>query len=210
MAVGDGAGEDGRDDERAVDADGADGVVEDALVVPLFEGFGLGLGEAEVDLGAEHLVDAHVAVGGEELLGAEEAEGVFEVGGHGILPAFAASEGEDGDAGAEAAGVVREHAAVFVVRVGDDEHKRGACVQPAQHLREAEGVVGLAVGTEAAVDGELAAIAGTDALAGEVGGVSEMAAELRRGEGRLGAEDRRSGCGEEGRKSDGRESVHRV
>ena len=82
VAVGDGAGEDGGDDERAVEADGADGVVEDAVVAPLGEGLFLGFGEAEVDLGAEELVDAHVAVGGEEFLGAEEAEGVFEVAGH--------------------------------------------------------------------------------------------------------------------------------
>ncbi len=79
-------------------------------------------------------------------------------------------------------------------------------------LGEAEGVVGLAVGAEAAVDGELAAVAGADALAGEVGGVGEVAGGLRRGEGGrcLSAEKRRSGCGEEGRKGDGRESVHEV
>ena len=35
VAVGDVADEDGGDDERAVEADGADGVVEDALVAPL-------------------------------------------------------------------------------------------------------------------------------------------------------------------------------
>ena len=48
VAVGDVAGEDGGDDERAVEANGADGVVEDAVVAPLFEGFFDGLGEAEV------------------------------------------------------------------------------------------------------------------------------------------------------------------
>jgi uncharacterized membrane-anchored protein len=55
--------------------------------------------------------------------------------------------------------------------VGDDEHERGSGVELAEHLREAEGVVGLAVGAEAAVDGELAAVAGADALAGGVCGV---------------------------------------
>ncbi len=92
------ADEGGRDDEGADEADGADGVVEDAVVGPLGEGFFLGFGEAEVDFGAEELGDAGVAVVGEELLGADEAEGVFEVGGDEVLAAFAAGEGEVGDA----------------------------------------------------------------------------------------------------------------
>ena len=137
VAVSDAANEGGGDDERAVEADGADGVVEHAVVGPLGEGFGLGFGEAEVDLGAEHLVDAGVAVVGEELLSAEEAEGVFEVAGHGVLAAFAAGEGEVGDAGAEAAGVEGEHAAVFVVGVGDDVEDGGAGVELAEKLLEA-------------------------------------------------------------------------
>ena len=91
-----------------------------------------------------------------------------------VLAAFAAVEGEDGDARAQAAGEIGEHAAVFVVGVGDDEHERGAGVELAEHLREAEGVVGLAVASYAAVDGQLAAVARADALAGEVGGVGEV------------------------------------
>ncbi len=158
------ADEGGRDDEGAVDADGADGVVEDAVVGPLGEGFFFSFGEAEVDLGAEHLVDADVAVVGEELLGADEAERVFEVGGDEVLAAFAAGEGEVGDTGAEAAGVEGQHAAVLVVGVGDDVEDGGAGVETAKELGEAEGV---------AVDGELVTVGGRDALAAEVGGVGE-------------------------------------
>ena len=87
--------------------------------------------------------------------------------------------------------------------MGDDEHERGAGVELAEHLREAEGVVGLAVASYAAVDGQLAAVARADALAGEVGGVSEVSL-------RVCANVRGGGCGEEGRKGDGRESVHEV
>ncbi len=129
VAVGDVADEGGGDDEGADDADGADGVVEDAVVGPLGEGFFLGLGEAEVDFGAEELGDAGVAVVGEELLGADEAERVFEVAGDVVLAAFAAGEGEVGDAGAEAAGVEGEHAAVFVVGMRDDVEDGGAGVE---------------------------------------------------------------------------------
>ncbi len=92
VAVGDGADEGGGDDEGAEEADGADGVVEDALVAPFFEGFLFGFGETEVDFSTEELGDAGIAVGGEEFLGAEEAEGVFEVAGDGVLAAFAAGE----------------------------------------------------------------------------------------------------------------------
>ena len=165
VAVRDAADEGGGDDEGADEADGADGVVEDAVVGPLGEGFGLGFGEAEVDLRAEELVDAGVAVVGEELLGAEEAEGVFKIAGHGVLAAFAAGEGEVGDAGAQATGVEGEHAAVFVVGVGDDVEDRGAGGELAEELGETGG---------AGVDGELAAVAGLDALAAEVGGVCEL------------------------------------
>ena len=107
VAVGGSADKGAGEDERAVKADGADGVVEDAVVGPLGEGFFFGFGEAEIDLGAEELVDAHEAVGGEQLLGAEEAEGVVEVGGHEVLAAFAAGEGEHGDACAGTAGLDR-------------------------------------------------------------------------------------------------------
>ena len=168
VPVGDATDEDGGDDERAVEADGTDGVVEDALMGPLAEGFFLGFGEAEVDLRTEELVGTGVAVGGEQLLGADETEGVFEVAGHGILAAFAAGEGEVGDAGAEAARVEREHAAVFVVGVGDDEHQRGAGVEFAEELLKTERRVSFA-----AVDRELAAGARADALAAKVGGIRE-------------------------------------
>ena len=142
VAVGDAADEGGGDDEGAEEADGADGVVEDALVGPLGEGFFLGFGEAEVDFGAEELGDAGVAVGGEELLGADEAEGVFEVGGHGVLAAFAAGKREVGDAGTEAAGVEGEHAAVFVVGVSDDVEDGGSGVEPAEELLETMAALG--------------------------------------------------------------------
>ena len=94
----------------------------------------------------------------------EEAEGVFKVSGDGVLAAFAAGEGDVGDAGSEAAGVEGHHAAVFVVGVGDDVHDGGAGVELAEDLLEA----GCSL-----VDGELAAGEGGDAFAAEVGGVGE-------------------------------------
>ena len=180
VAVGGCADEDGGDDERAIEADGADGIVEDALVAPLGEGFFLGFGEAEVDLGAEELIDAHVAVGDEEFLGADEAECIFEVGGHEVLAAFAAVEGEGGDARALAAGEIGEHAVVLVVGVGDDEHKGGSGAKLAEELLEGGGAV---------VEGKrVGEVLRRDVFAGEVGGVLKLGGWLggscqREGEG---------------------------
>ena len=164
MPIRDAADEDGSDHQGPVEADGADGIVENALVAPLGEGFLFRFGEAEVDLCTEHLADAEVAVGGEELLGAEEAEGVFKVASDGILAAFATVEGERGDARSKATGVEGQHTAVFVVRMGGDEEKRSAGVEAAKELLKAAGAL---------VDGELVTVAGGDALAAEVGRVGE-------------------------------------
>jgi len=100
VAVGGAAEEDAGDDERAVEADGADGIAEDAVVGPIGEGLVHGFGEAEVGGGGEELVHGGVAVGGEKLLGADEAECVVEVSGHDVLAALSAGEGEH--AGADA------------------------------------------------------------------------------------------------------------
>ncbi len=136
MTVGDGSGEDGRDDERTVEADGSDGVVEDAVMVPLRKRLLFGLREAEVDLGAPELVDAEVAVGGEKLLCADEAEGVAEVAGHDVLSAFAAGECKHRGVDAETARLVGEHPAVFVVGVSDDHHEAGASTKCGERLPE--------------------------------------------------------------------------
>ena len=60
----------------------------------------------------------------------------------------------------------------------------------------------------------LAAVAGADALSGEVGGVGEVAGGLRGREGCLGLREGQAahggGCGEDCRKGDERESVHKT
>ncbi len=64
------------------------------------------------------------------------AELVPVVGGHVVLTAFAAIEGEEGGVDALAAAFVGEHAAVFVVGVCDDHGEAGAGVELLQRLRE--------------------------------------------------------------------------
>ena len=125
VAICNAADEGGDDDLGALAADGEDGVVEDAVVAPAGEGFFLCFGEAEVGFSAPELLCAVVLAGLEEFAGADEAEGVVGVGRHGVLAAFAAGEGEQRAADAEAAGEVGEQGAVFVVRVGDDHHEAG-------------------------------------------------------------------------------------
>jgi len=73
------------------------------------------------DLGAEELIDAHVAVGGKQFLGAGSGEGVLESADIRFLAASAAVQGEGGDARTLAAGENRFRCRYLRRRVGDDE-----------------------------------------------------------------------------------------
>src|SRR5580692_9508330 len=64
VAVGDTSDKDGGEDQWTIEADGADDIIEDAIVSPDGEGFVKGLGEAEVSDAREVLVYAVAAVGG--------------------------------------------------------------------------------------------------------------------------------------------------
>jgi hypothetical protein len=59
--------------------------------------------------------------------------------GHDVLTTLAAIQREQGDASALATGLIGEHAAIFVVGVGDDHHEAGAGVKLAQRLLERGG-----------------------------------------------------------------------
>ena len=61
------------------------------------------------------------------------------IGGHGVLAAFAAVEGEQRGADAEAAGEIGEQSAVLVVGVGDDHHDAGGGTEAAQILGQRGG-----------------------------------------------------------------------
>ena len=163
VAVGDAADKGGDDDLRALAADGEDGVVEDAVVAPAGKGFFLSFGEAEVDLGAPELLCAVEFVGLEEFVGADEAEGVVAVGGHGVLAAFAAGEGEQGAADAEAAGESCEQRAVLVVGVGDDHHQAGGGGEALEGLLEGGGAAVFGDG-----QGDGAGLGGSGARRGSV------------------------------------------
>src|ERR1700735_1709903 len=104
---------------------------------PLRETFFFGLRAAEVDFSAEHLAGAEVAVGGDQLLRADEAERVVEVAGHEVLAAFTARESERSRAYALAASFVGQHAAIFVVGVGDDHQQTGTGAELEQCLPKA-------------------------------------------------------------------------
>ena len=120
--------------QRPVEPHRSHSVIEHALVRPLGKGLFLGLREAKINLCAEHLRHTGVAVGGEQLLRAQQAKRVLEVAGHGVLPAFAAIQREDRRTRPQAAGVERQHPAVFIVRMGNDEHQRRTRAQLAQKL----------------------------------------------------------------------------
>ena len=139
MAVSNAADEGGDDDLGAFAADGQHGVVEDAVVTPAGEGFLLSLGETEVDLGTPELFCAVVFARLEEFVGADEAQGVVAVGGHGVLATFAPGEGEERAPDAEAAGEICEQRTVFVVGVGDDHQDAGGGGEAAEGLLKGGG-----------------------------------------------------------------------
>ena len=146
VAIAGSAGEDRRDDEGADLADDAHGVGENAVVGPLADGFGSGFGESVIDDAGPILIHTVVAAGLEEFHGADEPEGIEEIGRHFVGAALAAIEGEEGGAGAAAARFVCEHAAVLVIRMGGDHDEAGAGVQLFEALPESGG---------AAIDGDL-------------------------------------------------------
>ena len=134
VAVGDAADKDGGEDQGTIEADGADDVVENAVVSPDGERFVEGLGEAEVRDAGKVLIDSVAAAGGQQLLCAHQGELIPEIIGHDVLATLAAIEGEQGHARALAAGFIGEHAAILVVGVGDDHHEAGAGGKLAQRL----------------------------------------------------------------------------
>ena len=104
--------------------------------VPISKGFFLRFREAEVGFSAPQLLGAEVLVGLEQFVGAHEAHRVVGVGGHGVLAAFAAGEGEERDTCAQAAREVGEQRAIFIVRMSDDEHHAGGGSERLESLLE--------------------------------------------------------------------------
>ena len=136
VAVGDAANEDGGEDQGAIEADGANDVVEDALVSPDGQGFLEGLGETEISDAGEVLIDSVAAAGSQKLLGAHQRELIPEVIGHDVLPTLAPGQREQSHACALATGLIGEHAAILVVGMGNDHHDASAGGKLAQRLLE--------------------------------------------------------------------------
>ncbi len=139
---------------------------------PLLERFVLGLRETEVDFRAEELVDAGVAIFGQQLLRADQAERVVEVARHQVLPAFAAGERQHRHARTHSARFVRQQPAVFVIRMRHNQHHRRPRPQLAQQLLERR---------RAMVDGQrIRQRRRRNPLAHQVGGVVDLLGSERK------------------------------
>ena len=132
MTVRDATDEDSGEDQWPIEPDGTHHVVEHAVMTPDREGLVEGLGKTEVRNTGEILIDTVAAVGGQQLFCAHQRQLVPQVVGHDVLTTFPAIQREQGDASALATGLVGEHSAIFVVRMGDDHHQAGASTQLAQ------------------------------------------------------------------------------
>ena len=114
------------DDERAVEADDADHVLEHRLAVPASKGFVHRLRVAVVDRRREvEVVQTVVAAGEDEFAGPDEAEGVEEFRADRVRPGLAAVEAEQRRPGAPSPTGQGEHAGVLVVRVRGDVEQAG-------------------------------------------------------------------------------------
>jgi len=80
-----------------------------------------GLGEPEIRRSGQRTAAPHRAGARQQLLAAEQAERLAQLGTDGVLPAFAPIEREVRDFGAFAADQDGEQLGVFVVRVGADD-----------------------------------------------------------------------------------------
>ena len=120
-----------------VETHGAHRVVEHTLVTPLRERLLHRLREAVVgDAAPVLLIDTVVFIGAQQLIGPDQSQGVVVGGGHGVLAALAARQREQRCTHAKPTAFVGQHAAVFIVRVGDDHHQAGRGIQPLQALVE--------------------------------------------------------------------------
>ena len=107
------------DDVGSKFADDADHVLED-LVAPDFFGFFWSFGIAKIAGAGEIEFYAITARGGEEFLGANEAELWSLFGPESVLAALTAGEGKQGDIGVEAASKIGEDSGAFIVGVRGD------------------------------------------------------------------------------------------
>jgi hypothetical protein len=139
VAIGDASDKDGGEDQGTIEADGADDIIEDAIVSPDGEGLIQGFGKAEVGDAGEILIDAVAAAGGQELLGTHQGELIPKVVGHDVLSTLAPIQGEQGHTRALAARFVGEHAAILVIGMSDDQHETGAGAELAQRLLQRRG-----------------------------------------------------------------------
>ena len=110
--------------QRAVHAHDPNHLAQDVLLAPFLQGFVEPLGEAVIDDAREVLVvDAIVAVGQEQLLGADEAEAVEQLGADRVVSRLSPVEREQGRPRAQAPADPGQDPAVLVVRMSGGMHR---------------------------------------------------------------------------------------
>ena len=112
-------------------------VAERVALAPLHRGFRARLREAVVERAAEELFAAVEAPRLQQLLGADDAERVEELGADDVLPALAAIQRDVRDARVIAARRPRDERRILIVGVGAGVKHAGRRLQALQDLRQA-------------------------------------------------------------------------
>ena len=137
VAVGGRAREARVDHQRAEGANDAHHVAEHLALVPLRRRLGARLREAVVERPREELLAAVEPPRLQQLLGADHAEGVEELGADDVLPALAAVERQVGHARVVAARHAGDEARVLVVGMRAGVEHAGRGLQPLEQLHQA-------------------------------------------------------------------------
>jgi hypothetical protein len=137
VTVGGGAREAGVDHERAEGANHAHHVAEHLALVPLRRRLVARFGEPVVERPREELLAAVEPPRLQQLLGADDSEGVEELGADDVLPALAAVQRQVGHARVVAARHAGDEARVFIVGMRAGVEHAGRGLQALEELHQA-------------------------------------------------------------------------
>ncbi len=137
MPIGDAADKGRRNHQGTIHSHRAHRVIEHALMSPLLKGLFNRLRKAVVGNPSPILFDAVILIRLQELVGANQPQSIVGVARHHVLPALAAGQRHHRSPHPIASRLIGQHAAVFIIGMGDNRHHARPGMQPLQFLPKA-------------------------------------------------------------------------